>query len=102
MALDREDLVHLPDEHKDRLRALESLFESDGWKWIKAWAVANADERLGRLIGASSWEQNRTEFGARFAYLHMLNIEAETEAAYQQLIDEIKEKKQEQEEEGNE
>lgn len=102
MALSREDLVHLPDEHKDRLRALEQVFESDGWNWIKVWATVNAEERANRILGATSWDANRIETGARLAYTHMLNVEAEVEAQYQQLIDDIKEQSKQVDEEDNE
>lgn len=102
MALDVEDLALLPDEHKTRYRLLEELFGSEGWKWIKAWAVANADERLNRLINAQSWESNRIETGARFAYLHLLNMEEETDGAYRAMIEDIRFEATQQVEEGNE
>lgn len=102
MALDKEDLAALPDEHKERYRALEALFGSEGWKWAMAWASANADNRLIRLVNAQTWEQNRTESGARLAYLHLLGFEQETDAEYLALIEEQKSLQAQEVEDGNE
>ena len=90
MALEIEDLAALPDEHKDRYKALESVFGSEGWKWIQAWAQANADNKAARQLNAQSWEQNRVEYGARFAYLHLLGLEQEVDNEYLAFIEERK------------
>lgn len=73
--LDQDEIVLLTDVEKETLNVLEKLVATPGWAIVQKWASINADEQLGYLINASSWEQNRLAWAARFVYMQLANFE---------------------------
>jgi hypothetical protein len=94
VALNEETLAALPDEFKARYRALEAVFGSDGWAWIKAWATVNSQDQLARLVHAANWDDNRFAKGCMTAYDRMLALEQEIEAEYTAYVEDLKSKEQ--------
>jgi hypothetical protein len=66
---------------------LERLFASPGWKDVEAWILVNKMESVGRVLNASSWEQNRVAHGARLAFQMMEEMPQATELEFEQMAD---------------
>lgn len=102
MALNEETLAALPDEYKSRYRALEAMFGSEGWGWVKVWATAHQQEQLLRIVNAGSWEDNRIAKGGLLTFERILGIEQEVEAEYLAYVEDNKNKEHTEIEEDNE
>jgi len=92
MDLDLETIKHLDDSQKNRYAMLERLFASDGWKIVSKLSGELAEMSKERAANAQTWEDNRFAAGQRFAYTHFVKLEDVTEAEFQKLADDNKEK----------
>lgn len=83
MALDMEQINLLDNQQKQKYMALERLFTTPGWKFVKDFCAASAEEAAAGILRATKWEDHCFALGARNAYLQIGNFEvfAENEFA---------------------
>ena len=53
----------LPDGEKERMRNLEQLFDSKGWKILEEWINAQYVQSRDNTLLAKTWADNRMAFG---------------------------------------
>ena len=87
MRLSLEDLMYLPDEHKDRYRNYEQGFDSPFWKDLKALAESEVVNAAQRGANADTWENNRIALGARLIWEYIAHMEDAIENEFRQYID---------------
>lgn len=91
--MDQNQLMHLTDAQRQRFRALEQMFESDGWKHIVEFAKAEANSHEQRLINAPSWDVHRFSAGARAAYSVFVGLQEHFENEYAAVAQQAAESK---------
>jgi hypothetical protein len=99
--MDIEDIKHLTDAQKERYMILQRGFESQFWELLKAWALSNANEQLGRLFYSQSWDQHLLARGAHDAFKLMSDQEQSVELEFANYAKEAQEAEVADDEEGN-
>lgn len=85
MRLESEQLALLSPADRNRYMALESLFDSDGWKIVMALSQKNAAEALQRAALANSWAENRMAVGNSLAWNNIWNLEQQAEVQFHEM-----------------
>lgn len=65
---------YLDEVQLDRYLKFQHVFESDGWKLVEEWAQAQSVAASIGGANASSWDNNRIEYGKRIAYDAVANM----------------------------
>jgi hypothetical protein len=64
----QEVMAWLGDAERDRFVKFQGLFEADGWRLYREFALAKVFEHSVTGANAKTWEENRVAFGARRAW----------------------------------
>ena len=93
--MELDQINALPDTAKAKYMALEKLYDQQGWKYVKEWAVAQANEQASRILSATSWEQHCLHKGAYDAFNLFVNLENTSENEFSEIANSIIESKKE-------
>ncbi len=80
-------LNNLSPEEAARLRQLEELFGTTGWKIVVEWARTQQVLSLERAARASSWDDNRIEIGKERVFSDLVNLQQSTEAEFETMAE---------------
>ena len=85
--LDQGMLSQLTDEQKDKLARWDTMFGSDGWPLLMAWAQASADESKDRVFLAQNWEEAVAWRARWFVMQELLKLKEFTYSEFENLVE---------------
>jgi len=62
--IDQALLKYLPNEAQTRLKALEEMFDTEGWRMFQEHMTEKFNSTKAEILIAASWEDNRMLIGA--------------------------------------
>lgn len=86
--MNQEQINYLNAEQRARYKLLDSLYSSEGWKLIEAFAKAERATQEQRMIHAPNWEAHRYAKGAADAYSVFIAMADQFESEFSAMADE--------------
>lgn len=89
-----EIMMWLADVERSRYVAFQELFECDGWRLFKDFALAKVTEFGVKGANAPTWEANRAALGARLAWEEVSKAAEDFMKSFEQVALQNKEEAQ--------
>lgn len=70
-----ELMKYLTPQQAERMRALETLFASEGWKYLLEWAENGFESAKLNALSATNWADNRVAIGRMSVYGELAGME---------------------------
>ena len=86
-----DQLQSLDPELKARYIKAERWYASDEWKDLKEWLLVEIENAKERAAFADSWDQNRLNMGAVYAYQLQVNQETIAFQEFDEAVQDIEE-----------